>query len=101
MLSVIWWINNKSYSLSWPIFLLTNPTLLLVTTQLLSIVIPVYNEERYIYTVLETVAATTLGDGWQKEIIVVDDCSDDDTQTGITAFLKAYPEVNIKSLLQE
>jgi glycosyltransferase involved in cell wall biosynthesis len=46
----------------------------------LSIVIPAYNEERYIATLLERVAAVDLAPlGVGKEIIVVDDCSRDRT----------------------
>jgi dolichol-phosphate mannosyltransferase len=46
----------------------------------LSIVIPAYNEERYIGELLEQVRAVDLGAlGVDKEIIVVDDCSADRT----------------------
>jgi dolichol-phosphate mannosyltransferase len=46
----------------------------------LSIVIPAYNEERFIGTLLQQVLAVDLGPlGVTKEIIVVDDCSTDET----------------------
>jgi glycosyltransferase involved in cell wall biosynthesis len=46
----------------------------------LSIVIPAYNEERFIGTLLEQIKAVDLGQlGIAKEIIVVDDCSKDRT----------------------
>ena len=46
----------------------------------LSIVIPAYNEERYIGTLLQQVLAVDFGPlGVTKEIIVVDDCSSDGT----------------------
>ena len=46
----------------------------------LSIVIPAYNEERYIGTLLEQISAVDLGSlGLAREIIVVDDCSKDRT----------------------
>jgi dolichol-phosphate mannosyltransferase len=46
----------------------------------LSIVIPAYNEERYIGTLLDRIAAVDLSPlGLAKEIIVVDDCSRDRT----------------------
>ena len=46
----------------------------------LSIVIPAYNEERYIATLLERIKAVDLTPlGVQPEIIVVDDCSRDKT----------------------
>jgi dolichol-phosphate mannosyltransferase len=46
----------------------------------LSIVIPTYNEERTIREVLERISKVSLP-GWEKEIIVVDDASIDDTQS--------------------
>ena len=46
----------------------------------LSIVIPAYNEERFIGTLLDQVRAVDLAAlGVEKEIIVVDDCSTDRT----------------------
>jgi glycosyltransferase involved in cell wall biosynthesis len=45
----------------------------------LSIIIPVYNEEKTINELLGTVAAVTLP-GWKKEIIVIDDGSKDKTR---------------------
>ncbi|MEO5740947.1 MAG: glycosyltransferase family 2 protein [Vicinamibacterales bacterium] len=46
----------------------------------LSIVIPAYNEERFIGTLLERIRAVDLtSHGLEKEIIVVDDCSKDGT----------------------
>ena len=49
-------------------------------TRLLSIVIPAYNEERFIGTLLQQIAAVDLTSlGISKEVIVVDDCSKDRT----------------------
>ncbi len=46
----------------------------------LSIVVPAYNEERFIGTLLERIRAVDLAPhGLEKEIIVVDDCSKDGT----------------------
>ena len=50
------------------------------TVRTLSIVIPAYNEERYIGTLLERIQRVNLASlGIEKEIIVVDDCSTDRT----------------------
>jgi dolichol-phosphate mannosyltransferase len=52
----------------------------LAIVKTLSIVIPAYNEERYIATLLERIDAVDLGSlGIEKEVIVVDDCSRDGT----------------------
>jgi glycosyltransferase involved in cell wall biosynthesis len=52
----------------------------------LSIVIPAYNEEQFIGTLLEQVAAVDLESlGVRKEVIVVDDCSRDRTPEIVAA----------------
>jgi glycosyltransferase involved in cell wall biosynthesis len=56
-----------------------------VTT--LSIVIPAYNEERFIGTLLEQIRAVDLAPlGIAKEVIVVDDCSRDRTSEIVASF---------------
>jgi len=58
----------------------------------LSIVIPAYNEERFIGTLLEQIAAVDLTSlDTRKEIIVVDDCSSDRT----AAIAAAAPGVTL------
>jgi dolichol-phosphate mannosyltransferase len=53
----------------------------------LSIVIPAYNEERFIGTLLQQIRAVDLAPlGVQKEIIVVDDCSGDRTSEIVAGF---------------
>ncbi|HUP38606.1 MAG TPA: glycosyltransferase family 2 protein [Vicinamibacterales bacterium] len=53
----------------------------------LSIVIPAYNEERFIGTLLERIRAVDLTPyGLEKEIIVVDDCSKDGTSVVVAKF---------------
>jgi len=48
--------------------------------RLLSIVIPAYNEERFVGTLLERIKAVDLASaGFRPELIVVDDCSTDRT----------------------
>jgi glycosyltransferase involved in cell wall biosynthesis len=55
--------------------------------QKLSIVIPVYNEERYIHNVLERVQASDVEAlGLATEIIVVNDCSKDGTATELERY---------------
>lgn len=66
-------------------------------SQLLSIVIPVYNEERYIASVLESVSKADVGELWAKEIVVVNDCSTDKTAEQIDQFIASNPDFSIKS----
>jgi glycosyltransferase involved in cell wall biosynthesis len=47
-----------------------------VKTNKLSIVVPCYNEEKTIKTIVEEIIATDLG-ATKKEIIIIDDCSKD------------------------
>jgi glycosyltransferase involved in cell wall biosynthesis len=66
----------------------------------LSILIPVYNEERFIYTVLERVASTELP-GFEREIIVVNDGSKDNTVQEVKRFMSDRPELNVRLILHE
>jgi glycosyltransferase involved in cell wall biosynthesis len=59
----------------------------------LSVVIPVYNEERWIEEVLRRVHAVEI----PKEIIIVDDCSKDRTRE----ILKTITDENVRVFLQE
>lgn len=56
-----------------------------------SIVIPVYNEEEYIIQVLAKILALKYG-VWQKEIIIVDDGSTDQTALQLKKYLKKHPK---------
>jgi glycosyltransferase involved in cell wall biosynthesis len=52
----------------------------------LSIVIPAYNEGRTIHFILDRVAAVQLVNNISKEIIIVNDCSKDDTEEAIKRY---------------
>lgn len=67
----------------------------------LSIVIPAYNEERTIHRILDKVKAVELTGGMQKEIILTNDCSKDDTEGAIRRYMAANPELNIRYLKHE
>ena len=62
---------------------------------LLSIIIPAYNEERTISSILGKVSEVTLIGNLEKEIIIVNDCSKDQTVAVIEQFKTDHPEVNI------
>lgn len=63
--------------------------------QKLSIIIPVFNEDTTVYEVLKAVSAVTLINGIEKEIIVVNDCSVDESETKILNFIKDFPSEKI------
>ncbi len=63
--------------------------------QKLSIVIPAYNEERTIHLILDKVRAVKLQNNIEKEIIVVNDCSTDNTENVLEAYMSAYTDTQI------
>lgn len=62
----------------------------------LSIVIPAYNEGRTIHLILDKVRAVVLVGSLQKEVIIVNDCSTDDTDTAVNQYRQAHPDFNIQ-----
>ena len=67
----------------------------------LSIVIPAYNEERTIHLILDKVRKVSLLDGWDKEVILVNDCSKDKTESAILGYKSAHPEFPIQYVSHE
>jgi glycosyltransferase involved in cell wall biosynthesis len=65
-------------------------------SQTLSIVIPAYNEERTIHFILDKIKAVRLIGDMQKEIIITNDCSKDDTEGAIMRYIAANPDLNIR-----
>ena len=62
----------------------------------LSIVIPAYNEERTIHLILDKVRDVQLIDDIQKELIIVNDYSTDNTEKAILDYQAANPSMNIR-----
>ena len=62
-------------------------------SHLLSILIPVYNEQAYLARLVERVIAAKLPDGFRKEIILVNDASKDRTPDVIRQLVEKYPEI--------
>lgn len=62
----------------------------------LSILIPAYNETATITRLLEKVLAVELINGWQKELVIINDASTDDTASVIEQFIAAHPKENIQ-----
>jgi glycosyltransferase involved in cell wall biosynthesis len=70
-------------------------------SETLSIVIPAYNEERTIHRILDKVKAVEIISGIQKEIIITNDCSKDDTEGAIHHYMATNPHLNIRYLKHE
>jgi glycosyltransferase involved in cell wall biosynthesis len=62
----------------------------------LSIVIPAYNEGPTIHHILDKVKAVKLIGSIEKELIIVNDCSSDNTEESIQNYQAANPELNIQ-----
>lgn len=67
-----------------------------MTPKRLSILIPAYNEARTIHLILDKVIAVKLEGGMEKEIILVNDCSKDDSENVINQYITDHPEHKIK-----
>ncbi|MCB9195953.1 MAG: glycosyltransferase family 2 protein [Flavobacteriales bacterium] len=66
----------------------------------LSILIPAYNEEKTIHLILDKVRDVELIDGIEKEIIIVNDCSKDNTVGAIENYQKGNNSLNIQLFSQ-
>jgi glycosyltransferase involved in cell wall biosynthesis len=68
----------------------------MVTVTKLSIVIPAYNEGRTIHLILDRIDAVTLVNNIEKELIIVNDCSKDNTEEAILSYKAGHPHINIQ-----
>lgn len=64
----------------------------------LSIVIPAFNEARTIHLILDRIRQVVLIGGLVQEVILVNDCSTDDTDGAIQRYRQAHPFLDIKYL---
>jgi glycosyltransferase involved in cell wall biosynthesis len=62
---------------------------------LLSIIIPAYNEESTIQLILDKVRTVELKYDIDRELVIVDDCSTDQTAKVIKAYQEAHPDLSI------
>jgi glycosyltransferase involved in cell wall biosynthesis len=62
----------------------------------LSIIIPAYNEGRTIHLILDKVKMVILINNIKKEVIIVDDCSTDNTESAIMNYIATYPSLDIQ-----
>lgn len=61
--------------------------------QKLSIIIPAYNEARTIHLILNKVDAVSLIGGLSKEVVIVNDCSKDNTAEVVRAYMQDKPYI--------
>ncbi len=69
--------------------------------QTLTVIIPAFNEADTIKIILEKIISVQLIHKVRKEVIVVDDASQDATAEQVNSFMKSHPEENIKILRQD
>lgn len=62
----------------------------------LSILIPAYNEEKTIHLILDKVKAVVLEREISKEIVIVNDCSKDNTEQALLNYVAKNPEMDIR-----
>ena len=62
----------------------------------LSIIIPAYNEANTIHLILNKVKSVELTNGIAKEIIIVNDCSRDNTKEAIEGYIRENPRLDIQ-----
>lgn len=68
----------------------------MVSFNTLSIIIPCFNEEKTVHLILDKVRKVELKNNIRKELIVVNDCSRDQTSVAIENYFKQYPEIPYK-----
>lgn len=64
----------------------------------LSIVMPAYNEEKTITQILDRIRLVALPDNMGKELLIVNDCSTDRTEAVVLEYQKSHPDFPIRYL---
>ncbi|RYD68913.1 MAG: glycosyltransferase family 2 protein [Sphingobacteriales bacterium] len=64
--------------------------------QTLSIVIPAYNEGATIHFILDKIKDVRLINDVQKQVIIINDCSKDNTEESILRYISSQPQLNIQ-----
>lgn len=63
--------------------------------KILSVIVPVYNEDRSVFELLEKLSSVQLNFPVSMEIVVVNDGSRDQSEKEILRFMHAYPQVKL------
>lgn len=67
----------------------------------LSIIIPAYNEAKTIHLILDKVKAVQLLNDIEKELIIINDCSTDNTEEVILKYIKLNSDLKISYYIHE
>jgi glycosyltransferase involved in cell wall biosynthesis len=67
----------------------------------LSIIIPAYNEGRTIHQILDKVKEVVLIGNLSKEVVIVNDCSKDNTEEAIKDYIQKSPDLKISYFKHE
>lgn len=62
----------------------------------MSIIIPVYNEEKTIHLILDMIRDVTLIHHLEKEVIIINDCSTDQTSKAILQYVQENPSMYVR-----
>jgi glycosyltransferase involved in cell wall biosynthesis len=63
--------------------------------KLFSLVVPAYNEEKTIESVIRTLYSLTLPEKWSLEVIVINDCSKDTTAKVVSSLLTEFSTLSL------
>lgn len=66
----------------------------------LSIIIPAFNEAKTIHLILNKIKGVELINDIKKEIIIVNDCSSDNTEAAVISYIEDNPDINIQYYAQ-
>ena len=69
--------------------------------KLLSIIIPAYNEAATIHLILDRIRQVVLLEDLSREIVVVDDCSSDQTHQAVEEYSRQHSEMGIRVFRHE
>ena len=69
-------------------------------TQTLSVVIPAFNEEKTIQSILDQILQVDL-EGMKIELVVINDCSTDRTRELVNDYISTHPGDSIRLIDQE
>jgi glycosyltransferase involved in cell wall biosynthesis len=72
-----------------------------MSNQTLSIIIPAYNEAKTIHLILDKIKEVELLNQISKQIIIVNDCSTDDTEGSIKGYIEKNKDSNIQYFKHE